>query len=387
MAAIVRGAIGGLLIGAAFIGGYLYRDYVAKPPASATSFALLNEAEGLLAQNYVGTLPDETTRIHGAVKGLVASLNDPYTFFVEPQTAELDSNRLAGSFGGIGVEITRDDQGRFVISRVYRDNPAEQAGVQSGDVIVAIDGVKVDTSAADENAVLAAIRGDVGTKVVLTVERAGKTVDITAIRAEVKVPSVFWQQTDTDPLLGYIQITNFTERTPEEVKLAVAELTSKGVKAFILDLRNNGGGLVDSAVDVVSQFLDGGPVLYERNKDGSERLFNASRRGVALNVPLVILVNANSASASEIVAGALQDRQRAKLIGQKTYGKGSVQVILPLSDGSSLHVTTAEWYTPNHHRLQGQGLIPDIATQPSTGTDAEMTEAIKLLEQTLSTSK
>lgn len=385
--AVIQGAVLGILLSFAFAAGYIYRDTIGKPQPSQTSFALLNETDALLAQNFLYPMPNEATRIHGAVKGLVASLNDPYTFYVEPQTAAVDATSLAGKFGGIGVEIGRGQNGQYVITRVYHDNPAEKAGIVEGDVIIAVDGKPVDSTASDDNALLAAIRGDVGTPVVVSIQRQDKRLDIRIVRAEVVVPSTFWKLADADKRIGYVQIARFTERTPEEVKQALQELAGQGALGYVLDLRGNGGGLVDSAVGVAGQFLNGGPVLYERSKSPDERLFSASTGGLALSEPLVVLVNANTASAAEIVAGALQDRKRAQLVGQKTYGKGSVQVILPLSDGSSIHVTTAEWLTPDHHPIQGAGLMPDDSTTPVQGEDHDLSVALQLLQSSLSGSK
>jgi carboxyl-terminal processing protease len=379
--AIAQGVLIGVFGGTAFAAGFLYRDIVAKAPPSPTSFDLLKEADGLLAKNFLYDLPDESTRIHGATQGLVASLNDPYTYFIEPRAAELDSTNLAGKFGGIGAEIKQDENGQIIINQVYRDSPAEKAGVQQGDILVAVDSEEVDPSATNTDKVLAAIRGEIGTPVVLTLKRADETLDVKVIRAEILIPSVFWRLTETGSPIGYIQITRFTERSPNEVSQALGELKTQGATAYVLDLRNNGGGLVDAAVKIAGQFLDGGVILYEHNREGSEKLFNAPGGGVALHAPLAVLVNANSASASEILAGAFQDRERATLIGQKTFGKGSVQLILPLSDGSSLHVTTAEWYTPNHHRIEKDGLIPDIVIQSIEGSDAELAAAIELLSE------
>jgi len=381
--AVSRGAVTGALLGLAFIGGYLFREWAIRPLATPANFTLVNEADSLLAESYVGEFPTEQARVYAAVKGLAASLNDPYTFFVEPQVAELDNNRLAGSFGDIGVDVARNDVGQFVIARVYHDNPAETARVMAGDIITDIDGKSVDIAAPDDSEVLAAVRGDVGSKVILGLERNGARLQVEVIRAEIKIPSVFWQPVSSDRRIGLIQITNFTDRSPDEVKQAVTELRAQGAMAYVLDLRGNGGGLVDSAIQVTGQFLDGGPVLYERSKNGSEIVFNAPLGGATLSEPLVVLVNATTASAAEIVAGALQDRGRAVIIGQSTFGKGSAQTIFSLSDGSSLHVTTAEWRTPQRHRLQGQGLTPDILTKLIDGQDAEMPIAIKYLQKLL----
>jgi carboxyl-terminal processing protease len=383
--AIIQGLMIGILGGLAFMAGFLYRDRLVKTPVSPTSFDLVREADALFAEHFLYDIPEESIRIPGATQGLAASLNDPYTFFIEPKAAEIDTTNLAGKFGGIGAEIKRDEQGRYVIGRVYRDGPAEKAGVQADDVVVAVDGKPTDTTAPNMDDLLAAIRGDIGTPVVLTLRRGEETLDVEVIRAEVLIPSVFWRLAEADSRLGYIQIVRFTERTPDEVNQAIKELGEQGAEAYILDLRNNGGGLVDSAVKVSGIFLDGGVILYERNKSANERVLNAPSGGTALEEPLVILVNANTASASEILAGAFQDRGRAKVIGQNTFGKGSVQLILALSDGSSIHVTNAEWYTPNHHRIQDEGLKPDIDVQPVEGSDAELAAAIEFLAPSLST--
>ncbi|MBN1312490.1 MAG: S41 family peptidase [Anaerolineae bacterium] len=377
--AIVQGVAIGAFAGIAFAAGFLYRDRTLTTPTAQTSFALIQEADELLANHFLYDLPEDSVRVHGAAQGLAASLNDPYTFFIEPRAAEIDSTNLAGKFGGIGAEIAQDEQGQLVITRVYRDSPAEQAGVQANDIIMAVDDMAVDEAAPNMDETLAAIRGEIGTPVVLTLRRRDTTIDIKIIRAEILIPSTFWQLTETAPQIGYIQIVRFTERSPEEVSQAIKELRAQGAKSYILDLRNNGGGLVDSAVEVAGVFLEGGVILYERNRLAEEKVFNASRGGVAIEEPLVILVNANTASASEILAGAFQDRERATLVGQQTFGKGSVQLILALSDGSSLHVTTAEWYTPDHHRIEEEGLTPDIMIQPVEGSDAELTAAVELL--------
>lgn len=382
--AILQGMTLGVLGGLAFMAGYLYRDRIVKAPVSQTSFDLVREADGLLGKHFLYDMPEESVRIHGATQGLAASLSDPYTFFIEPKAAEVDTTNLAGKFGGIGAELKRDEQGRYLIAQVYRDSPAEKAGVQAEDIILAVDGKQTDTAAPSMDALLAAIRGEIGTTVVLTLQRGDETLDVEIVRAEMLIPSVFWRLADADPRLGYIQIVRFTERTPDEVNQAIKELRDQGAKAYILDLRDNGGGLVDSAVKVSGAFLDGGVILYERSRDSGERVFNAPGGGAALDEPLVVLVNANTASASEILAGAFQDRGRATVIGQKTFGKGSVQLIVPLSDGSSIHVTTAEWYTPDHHRIEKEGLTPDIDVEPTEGADAELAAAVDFLAPSLS---
>src|SRR5574341_116791 len=381
--ALAQGAAVGIALGAVFAAGFFYREIVGHPPHSKVSLELLQEADGLLEQHFLYSIPDEETRIHAAVQGLVASYGDPYTIFVEPQTAELDTGNLAGRFGGIGADITQDANGQYIIMEVYPGNPAYAAGLQRGDNIVAVDGWEINPEQDDLNKLLSAIRGEVGELVTITVLRDGQRLDYEMVRAEVLIPSTFWRILEENSKVGYIRITRFTERSPEELRQAIGELTGQGAEALILDLRDNGGGLVDSAVGVASEFLDGGVILYEESQGGSETAYNASAGGIGLDMPLVVLVNQSTDSASEIVGGALQDRNRATLVGQQTYGKGSVQLILPLSDGSSLHVTTAQWYTPDHHPLQGQGLTPDIVVEPVAGTDAQLLAALDFIADNL----
>lgn len=380
--ALIQGGGAGLLLGLAFTGGFLYRGHLERGEISATSFELLQEADGVLQQYFLYAVPTDSERIHGAVAGLTASYGDRFTYFVEPQTAEVDSTNLAGRFGGIGAEIYQTEDGGFFIGRVYRDNPAFVAGLEQDDRIIAVDGINVTGVSYDLDGVVALIRGDIGTDVTLTVERGSEQIDILITRDEVLIPSVFWNIVDEAPGIGYIRIMRFTDRAPEEVQQAIDELSEAGAEGYILDLRDNGGGLLDASVDVASLFLDGGVVLYEQRNNQPEEIVNATSGGVATGVPLAVLMNGNTASASEILAGALADRERAVLIGTVSYGKGSVQVIPQLSDGSSLHITTAEWYTPNHQRIQDNGLTPDIPVEPLGDSDAFLQAGIEyLLEQ------
>lgn len=374
---VLKGAAGGLLIGGTFVAGYTFRDYSATgllpwQEGARTEYQLLSEAESLLNQHYLFDLPDSTTLDRGATAGMVAAVGDNFTFYVEPETAEIDSTNLAGVFGGIGVTLITREDGQFEVGEVYRDNPAFEAGMLTGDIIVAVDGTEIvagDTSIDD---LVALIRGDVGDPVTITVARGIEELDIEIIRAEVLLPSVFWRILEEDGRVGYVQITRFTGRAPEELEEAINDLSDDGAEAYILDLRGNGGGLVDSSVDVASVFLDGGLILTEERANRPIERFNASRGGAATEEPLIVLVDSATASASEIVAGALRDRDRAVLVGQQTFGKGSVQLILEMSDGSSLHVTTARWFTPDNTPLDGAGLTPDIVIEIPEGTEQDI---------------
>jgi carboxyl-terminal processing protease len=206
--------------------------------------------------------------------------------------------------------------------------------------------------------------------------------DLVVTRGEIRVPSVTWRVLDQTPSVGYIHIQGFTDRTDEEVVDAINGLKERDVTGLVLDLRNNYGGLISPAVDVASQFLRDGIVMIEERRNTDAKDYTVRSGGTALDIPVVVLVNRNTASAAEIVAGALQDHKRAPLIGERTFGKGSVQLIYDLSDGSSLHVTTAIWLTPNRNQIEGQGLTPDvIATQSEEPQDAQLDYAVEYLLQ------
>jgi carboxyl-terminal processing protease len=315
---------------------------------------------------------------------MLAALGDQYTVLIEPPAARLESDQLRGEFGGVGADVRRDAAGRTLLSP-YPDGPAARAGVVEGDELTAVDGKPVaELPRLDE--IEALLRGDVGSGVRLTLVREGQAFDVEVERANVAPPSTMWRVLAETPDIGYISIRLFTDRTADEVRQALEDLRGQGARALILDIRDNGGGLLDAAVDVTGQFIDG-VVLIERKRDEMERQFTAAADGAARDMPLVVLVNHSTASASEIVAGALRDRKQVKLIGERTYGKGSVQNVYPLSDGSSLHVTTSEWYTPNRAKLTGLGLLPDIevirtAEDRAAGRDPVLDRAVEYLQVT-----
>jgi carboxyl-terminal processing protease len=348
--------------------------------APAEPYPILREASRILETYYQGILPDGKTLEYGAVHGLVNAVGDPYTVFVEPQPHELETQSLQGEYGGVGIGLSKNDAGEIVLSP-YPDSPAAQAGILEGDLLLGVDDTVLTSTTTGEDAA-ALIRGPIGTPVVLHVRRppAGEfTVRI--LRQSFPIPSVTWKIVDGRPTIGLIAISRFSDKTPQEVLRAADELRSAGAERFILDLRNDGGGILESAVAVASDFLDGGVVMYETQRNAPEKAYTAPDTSGPLTIaPLVVLVNHNTASAAEIVAGALLDRGRAPLVGQTTYGKGSVQLVFDLSDKSSLHVTAYLWYTPSHRQLDKNGLPPTIAVEPATdGSDAELARAIQYL--------
>ena len=340
---------------------------------------LIDEAWDIIWHDFYGSIPPEQKRTYGAIKGSVETLEDPYTFFIEPEPAVREQERLQGKFGGIGAYLTLNEAGQVVLNPMV-DRPAARAGVKKGDILIAVDGVPVPVPA-DMDDVTAKIRGEVGTPVTLTIQRGDETLDIRVERAEIELPSVSWHPADGAPDVGYIRIERFSGLTDKEFSQAMNELMQQGAgSAFIIDLRGNPGGLVDAAVDVASHFLDGGLVLIEKHADGAQKEYKA-KPGVDVppTTPVILLVDGNTASAAEILAGALQDRGRAMLVGEKTYGKGSIQRIHRLSDGSALHVTFAKWFTPNDRAIDGQGLEPDVVIESSPDYDSYLKKALVLL--------
>lgn len=377
--------LGFLLLVSSFGAGFASATVITRhlnPRVQGTAtFDLFWEAWNLVEKEFYGELPTDTGVTYGAIRGSLAALDDPYTLFVEPQPREMERDSLRGSFGGIGAFISQDEDGEFLLSPL-EGQPAVQAGILEGDILLAVNGLQV-TAEMTVNDVVLIIRGPVGEEVVLTVRHpaAEEPVDVAITRAIIELPSATWRLLEQDPSIGYLQLARFTERTGQEIQEALEELQAAGADMLILDLRDNGGGLLQAAVDVADQFLDGGIVLYEIKADEEEKTFRAGRGGIAIDQPLVVLMNGRTASASEIVAGALNDRERATLIGETTFGKGSVQRIHDLSDGSSLHVTSARWYTPNRHQLDGEGLVPDLeVAQDESDDDAQLARAVEFLQ-------
>lgn len=384
---IIRSLITGLLVGVAFIAGFLVRERirVTAQDTNSISFPLLSEVHQLVSEHYLRDMPQQQNLEYGAIRGYLGELNDPYTFFIDPPVAQSESDVLAGQYGGIGVQVKRDQNGAFVLFP-FRDSPAAAAGIQDGDILVGINDTAI---APDErlDVIDQLLRGEVGDNqgVTITVQRPGQDElhEMFIEFAVVQVPSVVWRVLDADERIGYVQILRFTSRSPEELRQALTELDTAGVSALILDMRNNAGGLLQESVEVAGEFLDGGVVFYERRRAGDSETL-AAEGGVGLNKPLVVLVNSGTASAAELVAGAIRDRGRGILIGQKTFGKGSVQLIFRLSDNSSIHITSSEWFTPARTPLDGNGLEPDIAMIPAEdGRDVELGEAIRYLQEVL----
>ncbi|MGD1993501.1 MAG: S41 family peptidase [Anaerolineae bacterium] len=366
------------LIGA--LGGFAAHRLLAyrRAQAAAEPMTVFWEAWGQIEQNFYGDVPSAQIRTYGAIRGAL-DLLDSHTIFLEPQTGEVERDRLSGAYGGIGVDIWRDGRGNVILSP-YPGSPAGEAGVEERDQLVAVDGRSVVTATIDE--IRVQLRGEVGTEVTLTLERPpAPPFDLTLIREEIQIPSVTYRVLEESPTTGYLEISSFTGRTPQETRLALDALLHAGVTELILDLRDNGGGLIGPATEVADLFLNDGVILYEIRQGGEEQPTDAEPGGPATELPLVVLVNRSTASAAEIVAGAIQRLDRGVLVGESTYGKGSVQLIFGLSDGSSVHITSAKWLLPDQEPVEPDGLTPDVVVAQSDELmDAQLERAREYLE-------
>jgi carboxyl-terminal processing protease len=341
------------------------------------------EAWDELHGNFINGLDDEKL-FYGAVAGMVAAAGDPYTVFSPPAETKQFEETIQGSFSGVGIEIGVR-QGVVTVIAPLEGSPAAQAGILEGDSIIAIDDKPVSAEMTIDE-VVRLIRGEQGKPVVLKVVHVGaaEPVDITIVRDTIEVESVRLENTDG---IAHLRITNFNGDTAKQFATAARRAKDEKVRGLLLDLRNNPGGFLDSAVTISSQFLDKGQVVVsEKGKVNKE--YPAEGGPILKGVPVVILVNNGSASASEIVAGALHDHLQAPIVGTKTFGKGSVQEFLKLSDGSSLRVTVAKWFTPSGRSINEQGIEPTVVVEQDRATEEDeqlnraREELTKLLEGT-----
>lgn len=317
------------------------------------------EAFNALRSDYLTEI-DEEAVIRGALRGMLEALDDPYTSYVTPRAAEIDRQDRTGTFSGIGATLSarnRRTNTMVEIINVYAGSPAERAGLQRGDIFVEVDGVNVENYTTEE--IVQVVRGPQGTTVELGMFRPSenRVLYFSVVRDTIEIISV--ESTVLPENVGYVSITTFAnQRVTDQLREHLARLQAEGVSALILDLRNNGGGLLTQGIQVADLFLGEGDIVFQRSRGVTQRLASASPDFIDL--PMVVLVNRNSASAAEIVAGALQDNGRALVIGEETFGKGVGQSVSQLSDGGQLVLLNFEWLTPNRRSINQQGIIPDI---------------------------
>jgi carboxyl-terminal processing protease len=356
--------IGLLFVGAvAGIGVHQALD-AANAASNADTYKQLNlfgDVFDRIRGDYV-EVPDEEKLIEAAINGMLTSL-DPHSSFMNAKRFEEMRVQTSGEFGGLGIEVTMENGAVKVVAPID-DTPADKAGIMANDLITHLDGEQVQGLTLNE--AVDKMRGKVNTPITLTIQREGREpFDVKVVRDTIRVRSVKFNVEDND--IGYIRISSFTEQTQEGLDAAIAELDKQAggkLKGFILDLRNNPGGLLDQAISVSDTFLERGEVVSTRGRNADEtQRYNAQPGDATEGKPVVILVNGGSASASEIVAGALQDHKRATIIGTRSFGKGSVQTIIPLGSAGALRLTTARYYTPAGRSIQAKGIDADIVIE------------------------
>jgi carboxyl-terminal processing protease len=372
------------------------------PPSVAVDFALFWDVWARLHQYYIDPAKlDAQNMLYGAITGMVSALGDPYTAFLPPKENQEFKEDLGGAFEGIGAQLGLTD-GRVSVVAPLKGTPAEKAGIRPGDLILKVDGV--ETIGWTVPQAVAKIRGPKGTSVKLEIyhDGASEPEELTVVRAAITVPSVVsWIKTPSEikeisglptaqktGKIAYLQLSRFGDQTNSEWTQAVADLVAAEkangtLSGLVFDLRSNPGGYLDGAVFVASEFLRNGIVVSQVNSDGSREDYEVNRKGSLLTIPLVILINKGSASASEIAAGALKDHKRATVVGEKSFGKGTVQTPQDLTGGAGLHITTGKWLLPSGATIQDVGITPDVevALDPAVSAtqDAQLARAIELL--------
>jgi len=354
------------------------------PPAGVEdTFEPFWQVYNLIENEYLDrsdVTPEEL--VNGAINGMVESLGDEFSGYMDPETYPLMNTDLSGEVEGIGAVVeTVEDTEEIRIVSVMEGSPAEAAGLQGGDVFVEVDGE--DVTGLSQLELVTKVRGPEGSIVDLTMRRGDELIEFSIQRARITIPAVEWELLEGD--LGYIKLRDFSVNAREQIDTALDELDVNNLDGLVLDLRGNPGGLLTTAIDVASAFVKDGTILIEDFGEGNEQIFEANGSYIGVSVPLVVLVDDNSASASELVAGALQDNGRATIVGVTTFGKGTVQTWQSLVNGGGIRLTIARWLTPNGNWIHGQGITPDVIVEwPVEGRDntidPQLSAAIELLE-------
>lgn len=342
-------------------------------------FSLFWDVWNKLQEKYLGDV-NQWKMFYGAISGMVSGLGDPYTAFLDPEQSKKFLEEIKGEFEGVGIELALKNNKLTVVSPL-ENSPAKAAGIRAGDIIEKIDGKDAGAMTIDE--AIEAIRGKKGTEVVLTISRDNKSLEFKLKRTLIQIKSVRWEMKGD---IAYLKVSQFIEDTSRASQKAASEILTKKPKGIILDLRDNPGGYLDAAIDLASLFVKEGVIVYEEEKGGKREELKTTGNAKLAELPLVVLINNGSASGSEIVAGAIQDKKRGILIGEKTFGKGTVQSFEELKDGATLRITVAKWLTPNGRAINEQGLLPDIEVKMTdedvnAGRDPQLERAIRELSK------
>jgi carboxyl-terminal processing protease len=403
---LIMVALAGVIVAGAFLSGVVFRGWSTPQQAAiaaettetassqpviissddaAPGFDVFWEAWGIVEREFYGEVPDVEERVFGAIRGMVFTYGDENTAFIDPTRASLLQEDASGSFEGIGASVQLDEVGRLVIAEPFVGRPAAEAGVQRGDVVLEVDGESLLGLSLYESVAL--IRGEAGSTVILTIARQGldEPIEIPVVRAKIEIEVV--ESRVLDDNIGYVSLSEFSSGSSRKLLTAIEDLQDQGVEKLVLDLRNNPGGLLTESVAVTSLFLNDEIVLREKRKGfDQEQTYQATGINPLPDIPLVVLINRGSASASEIVAGALKDHSRATIIGEQSFGKGTVQLPHTLRDGSELRVTIAEWFTPDGNTIDETGIVPDIVVERTQADffdnlDPQLDRAIEVLNE------
>ncbi len=383
LAGLVGAFYGGMWVGSGFQSNEEKSNYLTSTdPDLGTLFSPFFQVWDIIHQQYIDQPLDDTKLMQSAIGGLMEGLGDEHSSYMDPQTYQQVNADLEGSYTGIGAWV--DTSGDYVvIVAPMPDSPAEAAGIKSGDKVIAIDGK--DMTGIEPSIALQSILGPADTTVTLTIQREGsdEPLEFTITRAEIEIPVIEYKMLDNN--IAYIYLSQFSVNAGDKVRAALNELLAQNPVGVILDLRNNTGGYLDAAFDVTSAFIQSGPIMIEEIGDGSQKTYSAYENAIAPDIPLVVLVNGGSASASEITAGAIQDRGRGTLVGTTTYGKGSVQNWIKLEgDNGAIRVTVARWLTPNGNQINKVGLTPDAVVDytqedADAGIDPQLNKAEEII--------
>jgi carboxyl-terminal processing protease len=368
-----------LLVAGSFLGGMLFQRLGGGVPGSADLGTLVTQVHGII-QDQALVPSSDASMTNGAIDGMLGTLGDKYAMYFPPKEYTDFQTTQKGEFFGVGISVGLSKDGQPQVAQVFDGTPASRAGIKPGDLIVSLNGTKKAKWDLDEFVSL--MRGPLGTTVTVEIKRgAAAPFPVTLTREKIVVPITVVKSYPGG--VGYVRLTGFNEHAAQDVQKALTDLDAKGAKSYILDLRGNPGGLLTQAVSVVSLFVHDGVVVRVDERNRPEEELRATG-GTVFGKPLVVLIDAHSASASEIVTGALKDYQRATIVGETSYGKGSVQTILPLPNGGGLKLTTAHYLTPNKNVINGKGVTPDVVVkmdaklQADPATDIQLKRAIEI---------